>query len=487
MRMESKGLWLFRRAPLAAQLVSMFALADASASLAATTWTVSSCSNEGAGTGQTGTLRFAMNNAVAGDTVDMTALVCSTIDLAESGTTPAALPIRYSASSSPITVLGPGRYKLSIQGDNAVRIFSNTAPTPEGFPPNLIVEDLTLSSGYAPLSSASFGDGGCILNTGSVTLRRVTVTTCNSYGKGGAIRADDVTLDHAMVQAGAAFGGGGGIFAATVTMTSSVVSHNGAAGSGGGVYGISVSLTDSTVTYNSAGNITTSVHGGGIYAGGNLTITGSTISHNLVYGNQGGIHAFSKLPSSVTTTITNSTISNNYARFAEAGIYVNSGHTKFYNSTIAFNYAKHDSTVFSAGVATSSVYGDLDLTFYSTLISNNFGGATEHDFSLSPGIGHTVTQHGSHNFARTTDYSPNVFSFQGQCPLLGPLRDNGGPTKTHALIVGSPAINAGDNVLSLPYDQRGPPYLRVAKGTADIGAYEVPADVVFNSGFEEGC
>lgn len=50
----------------------------------------------------------------------------------------------------------------------------------------------------------------------------------------------------------------------------------------------------------------------------------------------------------------------------------------------------------------------------------------------------------------------------------------------------SPAIDAGDNVLALPYDQRGSPFLRVANGTADIGAYEVPADIIFNSSFE-GC
>jgi hypothetical protein len=29
-------------------------------------------------------------------------------------------------------------------------------------------------------------------------------------------------------------------------------------------------------------------------------------------------------------------------------------------------------------------------------------------------------------------------------PILGPLQDNGGPTFTHALLTGSPAINAGD-------------------------------------------
>jgi hypothetical protein len=87
------------------------------------------------------------------------------------------------------------------------------------------------------------------------------------------------------------------------------------------------------------------------------------------------------------------------------------------------------------------------------------------------------------------------------CPLLGPLRANGGLTRTHALLSGSPAIDQGsENPLNpntnSPYgfDQRGAglangsvDYPRVSGSQADIGAYEVQvADVVFNAGFD-GC
>jgi hypothetical protein len=63
-------------------------------------------------------------------------------------------------------------------------------------------------------------------------------------------------------------------------------------------------------------------------------------------------------------------------------------------------------------------------------------------------------------------------------PMLGPLQDNGGPTFTHALLPGSPAINAGDpNFVSPPdYDQRGPGYIRVRKGRIDIGSFEVQTE-----------
>ena len=61
-----------------------------------------------------------------------------------------------------------------------------------------------------------------------------------------------------------------------------------------------------------------------------------------------------------------------------------------------------------------------------------------------------------------------------QPALLGPLADNGGPTLTHALLSGSPAINGGSNTIAnateLTNDQRGED--RIQFGTVDIGAFE---------------
>ena len=57
-------------------------------------------------------------------------------------------------------------------------------------------------------------------------------------------------------------------------------------------------------------------------------------------------------------------------------------------------------------------------------------------------------------------------------PLLLPLANNGGPTRTHALSIGSPAVDAGNNVANLTTDQRGAGFPRVLGGTADIGAFE---------------
>jgi hypothetical protein len=64
--------------------------------------------------------------------------------------------------------------------------------------------------------------------------------------------------------------------------------------------------------------------------------------------------------------------------------------------------------------------------------------------------------------------------------LLAPLASNGGPTHTHALLAGSPALDKGRSFL-LPFDQRGllraadSPKFTNAGGSdgADIGAFEV--------------
>lgn len=66
-------------------------------------------------------------------------------------------------------------------------------------------------------------------------------------------------------------------------------------------------------------------------------------------------------------------------------------------------------------------------------------------------------------------------------PMLGPLADNDGSTMTHALLAGSPAIDAGDSAalagaVGVPsFDQRGVAFSRVVNGRIDIGAFELGA------------
>jgi len=69
-------------------------------------------------------------------------------------------------------------------------------------------------------------------------------------------------------------------------------------------------------------------------------------------------------------------------------------------------------------------------------------------------------------------------------PNLGPLTNNGGLTRTHALNNGSPAIGAGVASPVYPSDQRGTTYPRLVGSATDIGAYEVDTDHIFGTAFD---
>lgn len=69
----------------------------------------------------------------------------------------------------------------------------------------------------------------------------------------------------------------------------------------------------------------------------------------------------------------------------------------------------------------------------------------------------------------------------GVAANLGPLQDNGGPTKTHALLPGSPAIGAGNTDVCkfTPVNNRDQRNVtRLSDGKCDIGAYEVAGILV---------
>ena len=94
-------------------------------------------------------------------------------------------------------------------------------------------------------------------------------------------------------------------------------------------------------------------------------------------------------------------------------------------------------------------------------ISNNGGTVTSHGYNISSDDG--------------GGYLTGPGDQINIDPLLGPLQNNGGPTFTHALLAGSPAIDTGNPNFTPPppYDQRGSPFLRVFNGRIDIGSFEV--------------
>ena len=243
----------------------------------------------------------------------------------------------------------------------------------------------------------------------------------------------------------------GGIFNdGTLTLTDCAITGNtggstsGNNGAGGGIYNNNVlTLNNCTVSGNSGGWM-----GGGVYNenGATATNTSSTISGNFA-SNGGGIASFG-----TAVTITSSTIAGNSAQDAsgKGGGILNLGSTiNVMNTIVAKNTAANGPDV--SGALTSKGYN---------LVGNNSGA------NIVPAIGDRVGAAGS-----PID------------PKLGPLQDNGGPTKTQALLSGSPAIDRGKYSGSST-DQRG--YTRPVDistyGNAkdgdgnDIGAYEVQAN-----------
>jgi len=225
-------------------------------------------------------------------------------------------------------------------------------------------------------------------------------------------------------------GFGGGISngsGATLTITNSTISGSTAAFGGGIFNGGPLTIANTTVTGNTAGE------GGGIYSNSSLTITSCTISGNTVNSDGGGIFNIG------TAAITNSTLSNNSASDG-GGIFtfgaVEIGDTVLKSGASGVNIANNGGTVTSLGY---------------NLSSDNAGG-----FLTGPG------------------------DQINSDPLLGPLQDNGGPTLTHKLLLGSPAIDAGDPNFTPPpfFDQRGPGFDRVVNGRIDKGSFEVQTQTV---------
>ncbi|MGH8099812.1 MAG: choice-of-anchor Q domain-containing protein [Chthoniobacterales bacterium] len=249
---------------------------------------------------------------------------------------------------------------------------------------------------------------------------------------------------------------GGGIdnqAGATLAITNSTLGSNSAgsvgnpAVAGGGIFNNgTLTIVNSTFSANTAGGI--SGAGGGIFNGGTLTISNSTFSGNTASKGGGVYHA----NAASTVTITNSTFSGNSA-LSYGGACFNGGTMQITNSTLSGN-----SAITAGGIL---VFGPLQIG--NTVLNSGDSGATIDSFG-------EVTVISLGNNLSSDDARGHLTGPGDQIntdPVLGPLQDNGGPSFTHALLPGSPAIDTG-NPNTLARDQRY--YLR--NGSPDRGAFE---------------
>lgn len=465
----------------------------------ATSIPVTNCNDSGAGS-----LRDAVSAANDGDTIDMTALACSTITL-----TSGAIAI----GQNNLTLAGPGLFALELNGADTYRnLFSVGTGT-------LRVQDMSITHGKKYLNDGDLGNagGGCIFHTGTVVLDHAWAKYCDAgtnsttgnahggaiYGKTGVTVVNSLVTSNSLHANGTKGAYGGAIYTqGDLTVAYSTISGNsavsmaswaqgGAAQVGcllGGtcVDGGSTFMKYSTVSNNTSTGIGSSSYGA-LYLTGNANIFFSTVSGNHA-ARAAGITL--KGGSNVTTdwAISSSTISGNAATSPAwpGGISIGNNATQFNDSTIAFNTAiGANDTKYGAGVRVRS---GINLDMQNTIIASN-------TTDRGRPVGAEVDDIGGVDTA-TTSGAANLVFFPSSLvmppatillvdPRLKTLSANGGLTLTHALDPLSPAINAGNNASGATTDQRGSGFPRIIGSGPDIGAFELDlTDVIFPDGFD---
>jgi CSLREA domain-containing protein len=349
---------------------------------------------------------------------------------------------------------------------------------------------LTMTDGTVT-GNVSSQHGGGIDNHGPLTLTRVVVSGNSATGNGGGIdnHGATVRLISSEVSGNAGWGIVGG--AGTLVITNGSVSHNtggggiaqdwgkatlsgvtiaGNAGSGLDFHRTTATITNSAITGNAAQD------GGGIInTAGRLTVAKTTIAGNTAARRGGGIYntvgdPFGRL--SAFVSVTNSTISGNSAdsgagianldRLGGAGVSV-------VNSTIVLNTAR----VRGGGVQQSDgLENPNPVLLANALVARNtaptgpdvLGSFGARSSLIGDGTGGDIGNVNGNQVGRVAPHSGTID------PRIGPLAGNGGPTQTHPLLAGSPAIDAAGAADCPGKDQRG--IARPQGAACDVGSYE---------------
>ena len=298
-----------------------------------------------------------------------------------------------------------------------------------------------IGTGVLAVSKAKLRDGNALTDGGAMLGSEVTVRRSSLSGnravQGGAIYADVLNIQKSVVRrnrAGSAGGlSGGG------TIVDTIIRNNTAEdGFGGGISGSALTIIRSTISDNDADSF-----GGGLdLSFGPHTIERSTISGNTA-GSGGGIaKSFDQL------TITDSTISGNEG----GGI----------NSSFDDNRLNHVAVIGNTGDGLENSFDQFTLA--DSIIAGNSAFQCDADVTS---LGFNIASDPSCSLTADGDQPETQ-------PLLFALANNGGPTKTHALRNGSPALNLGNpasppgSVGCAEVDQRGAP----RSGRCDVGPYE---------------
>jgi predicted outer membrane repeat protein len=355
-------------------------------------------------------------------------------------------------NSGTLEIVGTGANNLTIDGGAGTnRIFYINLAT-------VTISGVKLTGGNGT-SLLNNGNGGAIFSTGgSLTLNSVNVTNNTAANQGGGLASRNDTI----------------------SITNSTFSNNSTpifldlSGGAANFLDSTTSIINSTFSANS-----TRSGGAIVFARGTHFISGSTFSANNATLRCGGI-----ANETATLRVFNSTISGNTVTGESAqptsgfgGGICNSGDLTLRNVTVTSN------TAVSGGGIIAQSRGTLD--FGNSIVAGNIapvgsGPEIQNTVSTTTSAGGNLIGDSSGDSGNTgfpIAYQPT--DIRDTNPMLGALQNNGGTTLTHALLLGSPAIDRGLNALVPIFtDQRGFPRIVDGNGDGtaivDIGAFEAP-------------
>ena len=366
------------------------------------------------------------------------------------------------------TITGAGEDLTTIDADRIDRVLHVLNG-------DLSISDITVAGGYI---NANGDGGGIYVDYGNLVVNSSTITGNVVVGNndGGAISnyGGSVEINNSTISGNSAGDVGGGIasyYGGQMVIRNSAISGNSAGTSGGGVsrdYDYGLVIVNSTISGNSAGDVGGGLHIDNSY--GDIVLINSTITGNTATNSGGGIYLDYFYYRDIV--LSNSTITGNTATGNGGGIYLG----YFYGG--AFTAVN--------SIVSGNTAGNLGGEIY-----NYEGNATTAGVNLLGDSSQTSAQAfsgftpGANDIAATSDgATPTAIT----AILDTTLQDNGGPTLTHALAAGSPALDAGDNAQldeatvgvdfncdgdtadTLETDQRSAN--RVTNATVDIGAVE---------------
>ena len=366
------------------------------------------------------------------------------------------------------------------------------------------------------------GDGGALGNSGTATIEASTFISNTAYTQGGAISnrgpmaslsLTNANLEHNLAQDGGAIHNSGAL-----DITSSTVMGNGAEQHGSGIYNAGTLEATECLFEDNGGPPIYTVEGGALYNAasanarfsqctfhwnfawylggaisnyGTLDITHTDILENEALDRGGAIHSIGDV------TIQDSTLDKNDS-WNYAGTISTGGTMEIVRSTISGSYSWSGGTILSSGhlqIENSTLSGNIGdyegaaLLNYGTALINysTFAYNTDNDEDAGSmidnrgtlEIGHSIVAnpYGHRNCLGTLIATGPNISDDDSCtgftvadPLLSALGNHGGPTLTHALLPGSPALDATPDSSCTATDQRGVP--RPQGLGCDLGAFE---------------